>query len=45
MSGSSPNLVAIYKCGSGDMFLVCHVILEDHVLKGSRDFVGGSPSW
>ena len=25
--------------------LVCHVILQDHVVKGSCDFIGGSPSW
>ena len=31
--------------GSGDvMVLVCHVILQDHVIKGSRDFTGRRPS-
>ena len=33
-------------CGSGDkMVLVCHVISQDHVIKGSFDFMGGRPSW
>ena len=26
------------------LFLVCHVISEDHLIKGSCDFIGGSPS-
>ena len=26
------------------MFLDCHVISQDHVVKGSFDFMGGSPS-
>ena len=31
-------------CGSGDiMVLVCHMILQDHVIKGSRHFMGRSP--
>ena len=25
------------------MFLVCHVILQDHIIKGLHDFMGGSP--
>ena len=30
---------------SGDiMTLVCHMILQVHVMKGSRDFMGRSPS-
>ena len=32
--------------GSGFiMNLVCHVILQDHMIKESCDFMGGSPSW
>ena len=32
------------KFGSGDVkFLFCHVILRDHLIKGSWDFMGGSP--
>ena len=32
-------------CGSGNiMVLVGHVILQDHVIKGSSDFIGTSPS-
>ena len=27
------------------MFLVCHVILQDHEAKGSCDFMVGIPSW
>ena len=27
------------------MFLVCHVILQDHVIKKSYDFMGGIPTW
>ena len=27
------------------MVLVCHVISQDHMVKGSCDFMGGSPSW
>ena len=27
------------------MSLVCFAIPEDHVIKGSSDFMGGSPSW
>ena len=29
--------------GSGIMILVCHVISQDHVIKRSRNFMGGSP--
>ena len=25
-------------CSSGDMLLICHVILQDHVIKGSCNF-------
>ena len=32
-------------CGSGDLaVLAFHVILQDHVVKGSCDFIGGNPS-
>ena len=32
-------------CSSEDiMILVCHVILLDHVIKGSCDFIGKNPS-
>ena len=32
--------------GSGViMILVCHVISQDHVIKGPCDFMGGRPSW
>ena len=31
--------------GSGGMFLVYQVISQDHVIKWSCDFIGGSPSW
>ena len=31
-------------CGSGNMFLVCHVILQGYVIKGSCDFMGRNPS-
>ena len=32
-------------CGSGDIIVsVCHVILQNHMIKGSNDFMGGSPS-
>ena len=27
------------------MILVCHVISQDHAIKGSWDFIDGSPSW
>ena len=27
------------------MFLVCHVILQDHAIKGLCESVDGSPSW
>ena len=32
-------------CGSGDMFLICHVTHCDHCLKGCNDFTSGSPSY
>ena len=33
-------------CGSRSiMFLVCHVISQDHVIKGLCDFMDKSPSW
>ena len=35
----------IRSCGSGNMFLVCHGISEDHVVKGSCDFIIRTPSW
>ena len=28
----------------GMMFLICHVISHNHVLKEIRDFMGGNPS-
>ena len=32
-------------CGSGDkVFLICLVILKDHVFKGLCDLMGGVPS-
>ena len=31
--------------GSGDMFLICHVVLHDHMCKGFFDFMSGSPSY
>ena len=32
-------------CGTGDiMTLGCHMISQDHVMKGSCDFMGRSPS-
>ena len=33
------------QCGSGDvMVLVCHLILQDHVIEGSCDFKSKPPS-
>ena len=33
------------QCGNGDtMVLVCNVILQDHPIKASCDFMGKSPS-
>ena len=30
-------------CGNGDiMTLLCHVILQDHTIRGSCDFMGSS---
>ena len=31
-------------CSSEDVILVCHVISQDHVIKGSCDFAGRSPT-
>ena len=31
--------------GNAGMFLVCHMISEDHMIKGSCDFIGWSTSW
>ena len=27
------------------MVLLCHLILQDHVIKGSCDFIDGRPLW
>ena len=27
------------------MVLLCHLILQDHVIKGSWDFIHGRPFW
>ena len=27
------------------MVLLCHLILQDHVIKGSCDFIHGRPLW
>ena len=32
-------------CGSGDMFLIWHVISQDHMTQELWDFIGRSPSW
>lgn len=33
-------------CSNGEtMGLIYHVIWEEHVAKGSRDSIGGSPPW
>ena len=32
------------QCGCGDMFLICHLILQDHMIKRSCDFMSRSPS-
>ena len=34
-----------YSASGVIMVLVYHVILQYHTIKGSRDFIGGSPSW
>ena len=31
--------------GNAGMFLFCHMISEDHMIKGSCDFIGWSTSW
>ena len=28
-----------------EMLLVCHVILQCHVIRGPRDFIDAKPSW
>ena len=35
-----------WRCsGSGDvMVLACHVMLQDHLIRGSCDFMGSNPS-
>ena len=33
-----------HSCSGEKMVLVCHVILKDHGIKGSCDFMSGSPS-
>ena len=32
------------QCGSEDVIVVCHVISQDPVIKGSCDFMGRNPS-
>ena len=31
--------------GSIDMFLACHVIYQEHVIKGSCDYIDSLHSW
>ena len=31
-------------CSSRNMFLICHVIMQDHVIKKSGDYKDKSPS-
>ena len=38
------HLLAYRRCGGIDKFLGCHVILQDHMIKGSSDIMGRSPS-
>ena len=33
-----------HSCSGEKMILVCHVISKDRLIKGSYDFMGGSPS-
>ena len=40
-----PSCEIWWHCGSEDiMILVCHVILQGHLIKKSSDFMGRSPS-
>ena len=40
-----PSLV-LFDCLNGDVIgLVCHLISQDDMIKGSCDFMGESPSW
>ena len=32
-------------CSENIMVKICHVITQNHKIKGSCDFMGGSPSW
>ena len=38
---SLPSLVAIGSGSRDIIILICHVILQDHVIKGSDDFGAG----
>ena len=38
-----PNLVAIDAGNRDKVFLVSHVVSQDHVTKGPYDFIDGSP--
>ena len=45
MSQQPAKFVGHGQCGSGDiMVLVCYVSSRDHVIKGSCDYMGRSPS-
>ena len=38
------NFGGFRHCGRGDkMLLISHVISNDHMFKGLREFIGGSP--
>lgn len=38
-----PNLVAVWHA-SEDVFLMCHIISQNHMIQGSCNFMGGTPS-
>ena len=51
MAGSSslhaitlPNLAAVWHHASEDVFLICHIISQNHMIQASCDFMGGTPS-
>ena len=43
VSHHSAKFCAQRDCGSGDMVLIDHLISQDHVIKGSCDFMGETP--
>ena len=44
LSSPTVKFSGVKHCGSGAQLFICHVMLQDQMIKGSCNFMNGSPS-